>query len=96
MMARENNSMDAEEAERAEELSRKISSIIDSARCYEHHPGDDELLKKLYRAREEVMGLLYILGLIPNLWELSRESEFRLNKVLEIIFELIETDEEEK
>jgi len=91
-MARENNSMDPEEAKKAEELSQKISSIIDSARCWEYHPGDLELLKKLLRAVEEVESLLYRLGLIENcgrLSDLSRESENGVNRVLEIVFDLI-------
>ena len=98
-MERENNSMDPEEAKKAEELSQKISSIIYSTRCWEHHPGNPELLKKLLRAVEEVESLLYRLGLIENyesLSDLSRESENRVNRVLEVVFELIKTDQEEK
>ena len=91
-MERENNSMDPEEAKKAEELSQKISSIIYSTRCWEHHPGNPELLKKLLRAVEEVESLLYRLGLIENcgrLSDLSRESENGVNRVLEIVFDLI-------
>ncbi len=91
-MERENNSMDPEEAKKAEELSQKISSIIYSTRCWEHHPGNPELLKKLLRAVEEVESLLYRLGLIENcgrLSDLSMESENGVNRVLEIVFELM-------
>ena len=98
-MARENNSLDVEEAKKAEELSQKISSIIDSARCWEYHPGNLKLLKKLLHAVEEVEFLLYRLGLIENYDRpsgLSRESHNRVNRVLEVVFELIMTDQEEK
>jgi hypothetical protein len=97
-MADENNSMDAEEYGRAEKLSQKISSIISNNRYWEHHPGNDKILKKELFAADVVVTLLYISGSIEDCRysELSWKSRYRVDRVLEIIFELIETDEEEK
>ena len=91
--------MIAKRAEEAAKLRQEISSTIDDNRCWEHHPGNAERLKKLLNAVEEVKSLLYKLGLINgchHLWELSGESEYRVDRVLKVIFEFIKADEEEK
>ena len=98
-MARENNSLDVEKAKKAEELHQEISSIINNAVGWEYQPGNLELLEKLLHAVEEVGFLLSRLGLIENYDRpsgLSRESNNRVNRVLEVVFELIMTDQEEK
>lgn len=95
----EKNSINAGETEKAVELSRKISSIVNNAREWEHHPGDAVLLGKLLNAIKEVRSLLYKLGLIDScdhLRELPRKSGYRVNRVLEVIFEFIEADEEKR